>query len=175
LAIAILRRHWVTFLTVSLAVGAFGLFLGPAIMTPAYLILQPRLGGMTLTGVEMLFAFLIDFPLAAVASTIVCSVIGARRSEEGALAGAFFFLVFALLILGCLVLAPLTPFVAWLALGDVFPGAVASARQVLGGPTLGLLLVAFVLFDLTLCTLGGIAGYSFSALSRRSPEVPDAV
>ena len=168
MAITILRGHWVAFLVVSLVVGVVGLFLGPAIMTPAYRILQPHLGAMTLTGVEMLFAFLIDFPLATIASVIVTAVIGATRVEEGALAGAFFFIVFVLMILACLMLAPLSPFINWLALGEVFPGAVASASGTLGTPTLGLLLATFVAFDLTLCTLGGAAGNAFVALARRA-------
>jgi hypothetical protein len=154
-----LRQNKRTFVVVSLVFGVVGLFMGPAIMTPAYRVLQPALGGMTLTAVEMLFAFLIDFPLSALASMVICWVIHARRPADGALAGAFFLTVFIALIGTCLLLGPANSFVNVLALGEVFPSAVASASAALGQGTLALLLVMFMLFDLVLCTLGGLAGY----------------
>jgi len=169
-----LRQNKRSFVVVALVVGVVGLFMGPAIMTPAYRELQPALGGMTLTAVEMLFAFLIDFPLAALASMVICWVIDARRPADGALAGAFFLAVFIALIGICLLFGPVNSFVNVLALGEVFPSAIASASAALGQGTLALLLVMFVLFDLALCTLGGLAGYFWAgALYRR--EVRDQV
>jgi hypothetical protein len=165
-----LREKPRTFVVVSLVVGVIGLFMGPAIMTPAYRVLQPALGGMTLTAVEMLFAFLIDFPLATLASLVICRVIHARRPADGALAGAFFLTVFIALIGVCLLLGPVSSLVNVLALGEVFPPAVASASAALGQGTLGLLAVMFVLFDLVLCTLGGVAGYFWSTLFGREPR-----
>lgn len=162
-----LRQDPRTFVVVALVVSVIGLFMGPAIMTPAYRVLQPALGGMTLTAVEMLFAFLIDFPLAALASVVTCRVIHARRPADGALAGAFFLAVFIALIGVCLLLGPVNSFVDVLALGEVFPPAVASASAALGQGTLALLLVMFVLFDLVLCTLGGITGYFWATLFGR--------
>jgi hypothetical protein len=170
-----LRQNRRAFVVVALAVGVIGLFMGPAIMTPAYRILQPALGGMTLTAVEMLFAFLIDFPLAALASMVICWVIHARRPADGALAGAFFLAVFVALIGICLLFGPVNSFVNVLALGEVFPSAVASASAALGQGTLALLLVMFVLFDLVLCTLGGLAGYFWAGALNRAgvrDEVP---
>ena len=164
---AALRENRRTFLAVGLVVGVIGLFMGPAIMTPAYRVLQPALGGMTLTAVEMLFAFLIDFPLAALASVVICRVIHARRPADGALAGAFFLAVFIALIGVCLLFGPVNSFVNVLALGEVFPSAVASASAALGQGTRALLLVMFVLFDLVLCTLGGVAGYFWATLFGR--------
>jgi hypothetical protein len=161
------RENRRTFVAVCLVVGVIGLFMGPAIMTPAYRVLQPALGGMTLTAVEMLFAFLIDFPLAALASVVICRVTHARRPADGALAGAFFLTVFIALIGICLLLGPMSSLVNVLALGEVFPAAVASASAALGQETLALLLVMFVLFDLILCTLGGVAGYFWATLFGR--------
>jgi len=169
------RQNQRTFVVVALVVGVVGLFMGPAIMTPAYRVLQPALGGMTLTAVEMLFAFLIDFPLAALASMVICWVIHARRPADGALAGAFFLVVFFALIGSCLLLGPVNSFVNVLALGEVFPSAVASASAALGQGTLALLLAMFVLFDLVLCTLGGLAGYFWAGALKRGEgrdEVP---
>lgn len=161
------RENRLTFVVVALVVGASGLFMGPAIMTPAYRVLQPALGGMTLTAVEMLFALLIDFPLAALASVVICRVIHARRPADGALAGAFFLAVFIALIGVCLLFGPVSSFVNVLALGEVIPPAVASASAALGQGTLTLLLVMFGLFDFMLCTLGGLAGYFWATLYRR--------
>lgn len=96
------------FVVVALVVGLIGLLMGPVIMTPAYRVLQPAMGGMTLTAVEMLMA-----------------------------------------------------------LGEVFPTAVASASAALGQGTLALLLVMFVLFDFVLRTLGGLAGYFWVTMYRR--------
>jgi hypothetical protein len=169
-----LRQNKRSFVVVALVVGVVGLFMGPAIMTPAYRELQPALGGMTLTAVEMLFAFLIDFPLAALASMVICWLIDARRPADGALAGAFFLAVFIALIGICLLLGPVNSFVNVLALGEVFPSAIASASAALGQGTLALLLVMFVIFDLVLCTLGGLAGY-FWAGALYGREVRDQV
>ena len=168
-----LRENLRTFLVVALVVGVVGPFMGPAIMTPAYRVLQPALGGMTLTAVEMLFAFLIDFPLAALASVVTCRVIHARRPADGALAGAFFLAVFIVLIGVCLLFGPVNSFMNVLALGEVFPPAMASALAALGQGTLALLLVMFVLFDFVLCTLGGLAGYFWATLY--GPEARDQV
>ncbi len=84
MAFAGFRSNKLAFIGTALAVGIPGLFLGPAVMEPAYVILQPVLGGMTLLAVELLFAFIIDFPLAALSSTIVCRVIGRtiRQTER---------------------------------------------------------------------------------------------
>jgi hypothetical protein len=156
---AAFRENKALLFVVTLVVGALGLFLGPLIMTPAYRELQPALGGMTLTAVEMLFALLIDFPLATIASVIICRLIRSHDPADGALAGAFFLVVFIALILACLVFSGFYAPIGVLALNEVFPLAVASARTALGAATLGTLLMAFLVFDFTLCALGGLAGY----------------
>jgi hypothetical protein len=168
MSFAAFRENKVVFIVVTLVVGTLGLFLGPLIMTPAYRELQPALGGMTLTAVEMLFALLIDFPFAAITSVIICRLIRARDPADGAFAGAFFLLVFIALILVCLALGGLYPPAGVLALSEVFPLAVASARTALGATTLGALLLTFLVFDFTLCALGGLAGYYVARVFSRS-------
>jgi hypothetical protein len=168
MSFAAFRENKAIFSGVVLVVGTLGLFLGPLIMTPAYRELQPALGGMTLTAVEMLFAFLIDFPLAAIASIIICRLIRAEDPADGALAGVLFLLVFVALILTCLLLGGLYAPIGVLALTEVFPSAVASALSALGGATLGVLLLAFLAFDFTLCALGGLAGYYVATMFRHS-------
>jgi hypothetical protein len=167
MAFAALRENKATFVAVCLLIGVPGLFLGPLLMTPAYRELQPALGGMTLTAVEMLFAFLIDFPLAVIASAIICRAIRSSDAADGALAGAFFLALFVLLILACLLLGGVFAPIGVLALSEVFPVAVAAAGKALGRVTLAVLLIAFLVFDFALCALGGVAGYHFAGLFRR--------
>jgi hypothetical protein len=162
------RSHKSAFLGVALAVGIPGLFLGPAVMEPAYVILQPALGGMTLLAVEMLFALIIDFPLAALSSAVTCRIIRSDDPADGALAGALFLLVFLVLILTCIGLAFTGDMVASLALNDVFPPAMASATDALGSGTVALLMALLLGFDLTLCGAGGIVGYHASRLYRHA-------
>jgi hypothetical protein len=168
---AAFRENKTTFILVALLVGIPGLFLGPLIMIPAYHELQPALGGMTLTVVELLFAFLIDFPLAVIASSLICCLSRARQPADGALAGAFFLLMFVVLILACLILGRVSAPIGVLALDEVLPLAVASAVKALGAATRGALLFSFLVFDVALCALGGIAGYHFALLFDRNTSL----
>jgi hypothetical protein len=159
-----LRVYAVTCVVLGLA----GLPLGPLIMAPAYQVLQPAMGPMTLIAVEMLFALLIDFPLATLASAVITRSGRARNAREGALAGVSFLTVFMVLILACIVGSGLGPWIASLALSDVFPQAVASASKAFGPVTFGLMGLMFVAFDYCLCLLGGVAGfYAGTLLTRR--------
>jgi hypothetical protein len=167
MAFAAFRENRRVFFVVSLLIAVPGLFLGPAIMTPAYRILQPALGGMTLLVAEMLFALIIDFPLAMIASAVICRVSRAQGPADGALAGAFFLVVFGILIVACIPLQPLSGIIGSLALQDVLPLALSSAREELGAPALGGMMALFALSDFTLCALGGVAGYYYATLFAR--------
>jgi hypothetical protein len=163
-----LRANPVAFPVTALVIAVPGLFLGPALMLPAYRILQPVLGALTLLVVEMLFAFVIDLPLAAIASTAICRITRANDPADGALAGVFFLLVFGVLIVACVAASSFGgSFIASLALLEVFPPAAASALRGLGGPVLGVSGLLFCVFDFTLCGAGGIVGYHASRLFRR--------
>lgn len=162
-----LRANPVVFLLVALGIAVPGLFLGPALMLPAYRILQPAFGGLTLLVVEMLFALIIDFPLATVASAVICRLIRAQDPADGALAGMFFLVVFGLLIVACIAASSFGgPLIASLALSDVFPPAAASALRSFGGTVLSISGGLFGVFDFALCGLGGIIGYHVSRLFR---------
>ena len=132
------RGRWQLYLVTSVVIGLAGLPLGPLVMTPAYVALQPQLGPMTLIAVEMLFALLIDFPLATLTAAVVTRVGRA-----------------------------LSPWIASLALSDVFPQAVAAASAQFGPVTFGLMGFMFVAFDYCLCLLGGIAGFYAGKLLKR--------
>jgi len=166
-----LRSNRRAFIGLTLAVAVPGLFLGPAIMEPAYVILQPQLGGMTLLAVEILFALIIDFPLATISSVIICRSIRSDDPADGALAGAFFLLVFGVLIVACIALSPVGgPLIESLALSEVISPATATAVEALGGTVVALLVVLFAIFDLALCSTGGIVGYHASRAYRRGPR-----
>ena len=153
------RGRWQLYLVTSVVIGLAGLPLGPLVMTPAYVALQPQLGPMTLIAVEMLFALLIDFPLATLTAAVVTRVGRAQDAAEGALAGVSFLTAFMVLIVACIAGSGLSPWIASLALSDVFPQAVAAASAQFGPVTFGLMGFMFVAFDYCLCLLGGIAGF----------------
>jgi hypothetical protein len=164
------RKNKGYFIIVALAIGIPGLFLGPALMTPAYRELQSSMGGMTIVIVEVLFAFLIDFPLATLASVLICGLIRADDPADGALAALFSIAVYFVLILACIALGDASALSGRLALIEVLPDAVAGAKEALGTATVTLFIAVFLAFDFTLCALGGIAGYHFATLFRKNPR-----
>lgn len=126
----------------------------PLVMGPSYEVLQPRLGPMTVIVVEVLYALFIDFPLTALYVGLVTVWLGPRRNPaRSALA---FVVTFFALIGVCIALAPASGLLAYWALADTFPTAVAEAVDGLGVGTVGLLLGGFVAFDLLLCASGGM-------------------
>lgn len=79
---------------------------------------------------------------------------GPRRNP--ARSALVFVLTFFALIGLCIALAPASDLLAYWALADTFPAAVAEAVGGLGAGTVGLLLGGFVVFDLLLCASGGV-------------------
>ncbi len=51
---------------------------------------------------------------------------------------------------------------AYWALADTFPAAVAAALEALGPVTYAVLILQFVVFDLTLCAAGGLVGFALT-------------
>lgn len=132
----------------------------PVVMGPAYAQLQPRLGPFTLFLVEVLYALFIDFPLAALYVALATLWVGPPRNPaRSALAFAATFFALILLVI---VAAPLNGLLAYWALADTFPAAVAAAQQALGPFTYGVLIVQFLVFDLTLCAAGGLVGFALT-------------
>lgn len=71
--------------------------------------------------------------------------------------------------------APLNEVLAYWALADTFPAAVAAAQQALGPVTYGLLIAQFLVFDLALCAAGGLVGFAITGRQPapvRSTRVP---
>lgn len=138
----------------AVAISVLAIAAAPLVMGPTYRVLQPRTGPMTVVLVEVLYALFIDFPLTALYVGILTVWQGPRRHPARsalAFAGTFF-----ALILLCIALAPLSDLLAYWALADTFPMAVAEARSALGTPTMVLLGTGFLAFDLLLCAAGGI-------------------
>jgi hypothetical protein len=132
----------------------------PVVMGPAYAQLQPRLGPFTIFIVEVLYALFIDFPLAALYVALATLWAGPMRNPaRSALAFTATFFTLILLVIAA---APLNDVLAYWALADTFPAAVAAAQQALGPVTYGVLIVQFVVFDLTLCAAGGLVGFALT-------------
>jgi hypothetical protein len=150
----------------------------PVVMGPAYAQLQPRLGPFTLFLVEVLYALFIDFPLAALYVAFATLWAGSpRNAARSALAFAATFFALILLVIAA---APLNGVLAYWALADTFPAAVAAAQQALGSVTYAVLIFQFVVFDLTLCAAGGLVGFALTGRTLRgatltSPESTQAV
>jgi hypothetical protein len=143
-------------LAVSLSIVAIAA--APVVMGPAYAQLQPRLGPFTLFLVEVLYALFIDFPLAALYVALATLWAGPPRNAARSALG--FAATFFALILLVIAAAPLNDLLAYWALADTFPAAVAAAQQALGPVTYGVLIVQFLVFDLTLCAAGGLVGFA---------------
>jgi len=87
MSFASFREHELLYFIVALVVAVPGLFLGPGIMAPTYRITQPALGGANLLVLEIVFALVIDFPLAMLTSLVICRVTRAQHPADGTLAG----------------------------------------------------------------------------------------
>ena len=138
----------------AVALSVVAIAAAPLVMGPTYAVLQPRTGPMTVVLVEVLYALFIDFPLTALYVGVLTLWQGPRR-EPARSALAFAGTFFALILL-CIALAPLNGLLAYWALADTFPVAVAELRSALGLPSTALLAVGFLAFDLLLCAAGGI-------------------
>lgn len=154
-----------TGLVVGLLVAIPGLFLGPAVMRPSYQLMSPTFHATTLVWVELLFAFLIDFPLTTVVAAVTTAVTRSRDPRDAVIAGSLFLGMFFSLILMCVAIGARVPIIGDLALSDVFPSAVDSARDAFGTGPLAMIMMLYLLFDVTLCTLGALAGHWLGRLA----------
>ena len=143
----------------------------PVVMGPAYAQLQPRLGPFTIFLVEVLYALFIDFPLAAL--YVALATVWAGPPRNAARSALAFTATFFALILLVIAAAPLHDVLAYWALADTFPAAVAAAQEALGPVTYGVLILQFVVFDLTLCAAGGLVGFAVTGRGlQRPPNQP---
>jgi hypothetical protein len=155
----IIRENRTTFLVGALIPSVFGLFLAETVMAVQFNALQPILGGMTFLTVEVLGAWLVDFPLSVVAGCIITKKMGASEAKYGALAGAVFLTIFLILVacIGGGLHQFATSFDVF-GLGDAVLLAAQTARQQLGFH-LGVIMFMFMVSDYFLCMLGGILGF----------------
>ena len=126
--------------------------------------LQPILGGMTFLIVEVLGAWLVDFPLSVVAGCIIARKMGTSEAKYGALAGAAFLTIFIMLV-ACIGggLHQFTTFFDEFGLRSAVLLAVQTAWQQLGFH-LGAIAFMFLVSDYFLCMLGGILGFKIIQL-----------
>ncbi len=163
------ENRWII-IAISFLVGVVGVFMGPVIMTPAYEALQPALGSMAVVILEILFALLIDFPLSVVVSVIVCRLIKSRNPLDGVWSTLIFLPIFFGSILLCMALSKFSHLLSVLALNDVFPLSLQVARESMGDGTMGLMVTLYLVFDIALCSLGGLIGYYFYRAFSRTPS-----
>lgn len=155
------RAHPAAYLSVSVFVSAVGLLLGPLIMEPSYRLMQPTFSGTTVLWVELLFALLIDFPHTVVATAVICALTRCQKSSDAIKAGLIFLGIFFSSILLCIAIGDRIPGIGTLALTDVFPPAFSAAREAFGTAALATIMALYLIFDVTLCALGALAGYRF--------------
>jgi hypothetical protein len=155
------RAHRIAYLSVSVTVSASGLLLGPLIMDPSYRLMQPTFHGTTLLWVELLFALLIDFPHTMAATAVICALTRCRNPGDAVRAGLIFLAIFFSSILLCIAIGDRVPGIGMLALTDVFPPAFSAARQAFGTVALAAITALYLVFDVTLGTLGALAGHWF--------------
>ena len=117
---------------VAVAMSVLAIAAAPLVMGPTYRVLQPRAGSMTVVLVEVLYALFIDFPLTALYVGVLTGWQGSRRHPARS-ALAFSGTFFAMILL-CIALAPRNDLLAYWALADTFPVAVAEVRSALGSP-----------------------------------------
>jgi hypothetical protein len=158
------RAHPVAYLSVSLTVSVSGLLLGPLIMNPSYRLMQPTFHGTTVLWVELLFAFLIDFPHTMVATAVICALTRCQNPRDAIKAGLIFLAIFFSSILLCIAIGDRVPGIGTLALTDVFPPAFSAAREAFGTVALATILALYIVFDVTLCALGALAGHWFAQI-----------
>ena len=171
----IIREHRATFLVGALIPSVLGLVLAETVMAVQFKALQPILGGMTFLTVEVLGAWLVDFPLSVVAGCIIAKRTGASEAGYGALAGAVFLTVFILLV-ACIGggLYLFATFFDVFGLGNAVLLAAQTAIQQFGFH-LGVMVLLFMVSDYFLCMLGGILGFHLVRLicpseTQKSPS-----
>lgn len=155
------RAHRAAYLSVSVSVSTVGLFLGPLIMEPSYRLIQPTFHATTLLWAELLFALLIDFPLTVLATAITCALSRCQNPGDAVEASLIFLGIFFSSILLCIAIGDRVSGIGALALTDVFPPAFSAAREAFGTATLAAVMALYLIFDVTLCALGALAGYWF--------------
>jgi hypothetical protein len=127
--------------------------------------MRPTFQGTTVLWVELLFAFLIDFPLTMVATAVICALTRCRDQGDAITAGLVFLGIFFSSILLCIAIGDRVP--GTLALTDVFPPALSSAREAFGAGALAAILALYLVFDVTPCALGALAGHWFARIATR--------
>jgi hypothetical protein len=133
-------------------------------MKPAYQVMRPNFQGTTLIWVEVLFALLIDLPLTVLATAALTAVTGCGRSRQAVQSGLLFPGFFFTMILACIAVGDRVHLIGDLALSSVFPTAVTSVRQTSGSAALAAMMALYLVFDLTMCGSGAMAGYRVGRL-----------
>ena len=83
-----------SYFTSAILPAAIGLVLGELLMTRMFVLFKPVLGGMTFITVEVVGAFLIDFPMDCLSAFIFARRQPQAGPRDGILTGAVFVITF---------------------------------------------------------------------------------
>jgi hypothetical protein len=147
-----------SYLVSALVSALLGLILGELLMTRMFVLLQPALGSMTFSVVELIGVLLIDGPLACLTAFLL-----ARRRPQvgprgGMLAGAVFLMAFLLLIVFMIALRQFTDALDVFGLAAALATAVRTAREGFG-PLFPIVPLTILAFDAIFCMLTGLVGF----------------
>ena len=135
-----------------------GLILGELLMTRMFVLYQPALGAMAFLTVEIVGAFLIDFPMAFLSALTFTRKYPQTKPRDGILTGAAFVTTFLLLIVVMIVLRQFTNAFDLFGLYESLSGAIQTAREGFGG-ILPVMVLAFLAFEFLICMTAGLIGF----------------
>jgi len=145
------------YFTSALLPASIGLVLGELLMTRMFVLFQPVLGAMTFLTVEVVGAFLIDFPMACLSAFIFARKQPQAGPRDGILTGAAFVITFSLFIGFMIALRQLTTAIDFFDLYASVSVAARTAREGFGG-IFPVMILTFYAFEFLLCMAAGLVG-----------------
>ena len=142
--------------------AVFGLVLGELLMTRMFVLLQPMLGVMTFLTVEVVGAFLIDFPMACLSAFIFARKQPQAEPRDGILTGAAFVMTFLLFIVFMILLRQFTDAIDFFGLYESVSLAARSSLEGFGR-IFPVMVLAFLAFEFLLCMTAGLVGFELAS------------
>jgi len=150
-----------SYFTSAVLPAAFGLVLGELLMTRMFVLFQPVLGAMTFLTVEVVGAFLIDFPMACLSAFIFAGKQPQAKPRDGVLTGAAFVTTFLLFIVFMMVLRQFTNAIDVFGLYESVSLAARTSREGFGG-IFPVMVLTFLAFEYLLCMMAGLVGFELA-------------
>jgi len=151
-----------SYFTSAILPAAIGLVLGELLMTRMFVLFQPVLGGMTFLTVEVVGAFLIDFPMDCLSAFIFARRQPQAGPRDGILTGAVFVITFSLFIGLMIGLRQFTIALDLFGLYESVSVAAWTAREGFGG-IFPVVILTFLSFEFLICMVAGLVGFELAA------------